>query len=252
MSDVFGKPVWFEIVTADPEASKRFYGEVIGWKTSEMPMGDESYTMFQAGSHQPQCGIAGWKPEGHGYWAGYLEAGDIDAAIGRVKANGGTVLGDVITAPGVGKMAPVKDPQGAAFFLFEGERSDTSGYDSKPGKFHWFELMVPDIDAVLPFYKAVFGYEVQSMDMGNGIYHVFNSGGESRGGGMSMPKGDHNIPPHWLPYVHVDDIDAAYGRAQKLGAQTYMAPFDVPDIGRMAIVGDPQGATIGIITPPKG
>jgi len=251
MSDVHGKVVWYEIVTPDREVTKRFYSEVIGWKTTEMDgPGGEPYVMFHAPDERPQCGIDTWKTGRPSRWVGYIEAGEIDAAVERVKANGGEVLGDVETMPGVGKMVEITDPAGARVYLFEGEEKDASGYASAPGKFHWFELMVPDAEAVLPFYRAVFGYDVQPMDMGpSGTYYVFESGGEARAGAMSIPPGVEE-PTAWTPYVHVEDLDAALKRVEANGGKATPV-MDVPDVGRMANVVDPTGAVVGLITPPK-
>lgn len=254
MSKVNGKAVWFEVVTPDGEATARFYSEAFGWKPIMMPMADGAYTMFQAGEHRPQCGIDTWKPGQPAHWVGYIEAGDIEEALERVKKHGGTVIpdprgtGEVIDAPGVGKMAQVKDPQGGMFYVFQGNEHDDSPYDSAPGKFHWFELTVPDAKAVLPFYKAVFDYDIESADMGTGIYHVFNSGGESRAGTMDSPAP--GMPPAWTPYVNVDDVDATIARVVKLGGSSLFEPMDVPDIGRIGMIADPHGAVIGVMTPP--
>jgi predicted enzyme related to lactoylglutathione lyase len=252
MSNSIGKPVWFEVVTPDAEATTRFYSEVLGWTPVSMNMGGGSYTMFQSGENRPQSGIADWKPEGQGYWVGYLEAGDINAALERVKKHGGKINGDVIHAPGVGKMAPVSDPQGGAFFIFQGEQLDDSPYDSAPGKFHWFELMVPDAEAVLPFYRGVFNYDIETMPMESGPYHVFNSGGTSRGGAMSIPDNAKGMPALWQPYVNVDDVDAAVERVIKNGGTACMEAMDVPYVGRLCIVADPHGAMIGVMTPAPG
>lgn len=254
MSKVNGKVVWYEIVTPDGDATARFYGETFGWKPITMPMSGGAYTMFQAGEHRPQCGIDTWKTGQPAHWVGYIEAGDIEAALARVKKNGGTVIPDprgtseIIDAPGVGRMAQVKDPQGAMFYVFQGNEHDDSPYDSQVGKFHWFELTVPDAKAVLPFYAAVFGYDVESTEMGDGIYHVFNSGGQSRAGAMDSPAP--GMPPAWTPYIHVDDVEATIERVVKNGGTSCMPPFDAPGVGRIGMIADPHGAMLGIITPP--
>lgn len=251
MSDVNGKPVWFEIVTPDGEATKRFYTEVIGWTLNEMDgPGGQKYVMFAAPGGRPQCGIDTWKTGQPSRWVGYLECGEIGAAIQRVRDNGGEVLGEPVTMPGVGKMVEITDPAGARVYLFEGEGSEATGYDSKPGLFHWYELMVPDADKVVPFYKAVFGYDVQSMPMGGGTYHVFESGGESRAGAASIPPG-FEMATAWTPYVHVEDVDAAAKRVEANGGRA-LPIMDVPDVGRMFHAIDPTGALLGLITPPKG
>lgn len=252
MSDVNGKVVWYEIVTPDREATTRFYTEVIGWKTTEMEgPGGEPYVMFEApDAEMAQCGVDAWQKDAPAHWVGYLEAGDIDAAMKRVRDNGGQIFGEPQAMPGIGKMVQFADPAGGRAYLFEGEQRDASGYGSKPGKFHWFELMVPDAEKVVPFYRSVFGYDVQPMPMGDGVYHVFESGGESRGGTMSIPPGM-QMPTAWTPYVHVADLDAALKRVTANGGQAHPV-MEVPDVGRMAHIIDPTGAVLGLITPPAG
>jgi hypothetical protein len=64
---------------------------------------------------------------------------------------------------------------------------------------------------------------------------------------MALPEA--SIPPHWQPYVAVDDPDATTAKSVELGASTLLEPMDVPEVGRVAVLRDPQGATFGIIKP---
>lgn len=251
MSKLPGKVAWYEIVTPDAQATTRFYSEVLGWKVQNADMGGEHpYTMFHAPEHQPQCGIAGWPPlEGRSHWVGYVSVPDTDAAIETVKAHGGQIMSDTVDMPTVGKMTPVTDPQGAAFFLFEGADDDAPDAPSQPGQFHWFELMTSDAEAAVPFYEAVFGYQTDSMDMPTGRYHVFSRDGQHRAGAMSLPEEAKGAPPAWLPYVNVADVDAALARAQKNGGTVCVPAMDVPMVGRLGQIIDPNGAWLGLITP---
>jgi len=67
---------------------------------------------------------------------------------------------------------------------------------------------------------------------------------------MGLP--DSSIPPHWQPYVAVDNVDGTVARARELGASVLVEPMDVPQVGRIAVLTDPQSATFGIITPQPG
>ena len=76
------------------------------------------------------------------------------------------------------------------------------------GAFSWCELMTPDPQAALTFYRALFGWTSEDMDMGTGAYHVVKVGDSSVGGVMAPPPGSEGMPSMWGVYVTVDDIDA--------------------------------------------
>ena len=111
--------------------------------------------------------------------------------------------------------------------------------------FCWNELMTGDIEAAKTFYTALFGWETKEMAMGpGGTYTHFTSAGKDCGGMMKTP--DPNIPPHWLSYVTVDDVDASTSKAEGLGAKVCVKPTDIPDVGRFSVLTDPTGATIAL------
>ena len=116
-----------------------------------------------------------------------------------------------------------------------------------PGAFSWSELMTTDPAAAAQFYGALFGWTVKDMDMGTGPYRVANVGDTGVAGIMGMPPGAAPMPPAWGCYVTVDDVDATLAKAESLGGKTVMPPMDVPGVGRMAVLQDPQGAVLSII-----
>jgi predicted enzyme related to lactoylglutathione lyase len=86
------------------------------------------------------------------------------------------------------------------------------------------------------------------MDMGPGEkYHILSRDGVDRGGVMGHLAA--GTPPHWLPYVAVDDADATIAHARKLGARISVSPEDIPGIARFAILEDPTGAVLAIMKP---
>ncbi|MEZ5670585.1 MAG: VOC family protein [Alphaproteobacteria bacterium] len=125
--------------------------------------------------------------------------------------------------------------------------------DGKPGSFFWNELMTPDPAAAAAFYKAVVGWDKGAMPMPGGEggeYHLWQVGDETMGGMMQMSGPQfQGVPPHWMAYVHVADVDAAAAKAGSSGGAVHAPPFDVPGVGRIAIVADPAGAMLGLITP---
>lgn len=245
MTTLTGKFVWFELVTTDRAKAEAFYGEVLGWKTSSMPMGNESYTMLVNGP-APVGGVVAAEGKARPHWISYVAVPDVDAALAKVAPAGGKVLEPAFAVPTVGRMAKIADPQGAPLYLFRGEKADQ---ESAPGTggFTWNELMSSAPEAAVRFYEAVVGYRHESMDMGPaGTYHVLKHGDASRAGVTTTPPG---APDHWVPYVAVDDCDATAGRVKRNGGTIHVEPTDIPDIGRFAIFGDPTGATLAILQP---
>lgn len=243
-----GRFVWFELSCAHAEDAVAFYTETLGWKTQVMPMGESEYTMFAAGD-QPHSGLPPRRPGDArpSHWVSYVSVEDVDDRAAAVKANGGQVVAGPMDIPTVGRFATVTDPEGAVFNLFHAAERDPADGPSSEGGFHWNELWAKDASAVLPFYQAVLGYEVEAMEMPTGAYHVLKKDGVARGGVMTSP--DANVPAMWLPYVHVADSDATIERAKAHGADIQAPAMDVPGVGRFGIFLDPTGAAIGVITP---
>lgn len=114
-----------------------------------------------------------------------------------------------------------------------------------PGAFSWNELSSPDPQAACNFYAALFGWRYDAMDMGQGDYHVVKVGDVAVGGIMTQQQPG---PAAWGAYVTVASCDATVAQAQGLGATLCAGPFDVPGVGRMAVLQDPQGAVIQVIS----
>lgn len=249
MSTLEGKFVWFELVTRDARDAKRaqaFYGEVLGWKVQAFPMGDSTYEMIAVGEKT----VGGYAAAGDGeapHWTSYASVADLDAAIARVKAEGGKVLEAVKDVPTAGRMVKIADPTGAILNLYQSASGDEADEPAKPGTFHWNELHTTDPARALRFYQAALGYAAKDMDMGPaGTYHVLEQSGGPRAGIM---KAQGEAPTMWLPYVAVDDADAASARATRLGGKVISPPEDIPGIGRFAILADNTGAAFAVIKP---
>ena len=116
------------------------------------------------------------------------------------------------------------------------------------GAFSWSELCTDDPKAAARFYAALFGWQVENMDMGTGPYQVLKVGDAAIGGIMGKPPGGESRPSMWGCYVTVDDVDKTCQQCKSLGGTVCMAPMDIPGVGRMAVLQDPQGATISAIT----
>ena len=112
-----------------------------------------------------------------------------------------------------------------------------------PGQFSWNELLTTDVAGADAFYTQLFGWQAEPMP-GGMPYTLFKKNGIFAGGMMTLPMP--GVPPHWLNYVTVENADASAARVTELGGTVCKPPFDIPNVGRIAIVQDPQGAFFGI------
>lgn len=118
------------------------------------------------------------------------------------------------------------------------------------GDFLWNELMAKDLEGSKAFYAAVMGWSYDTMDVGTGPYTLVTGKENARAGMMHMQGAEfEGVPAHWMAYVQVDDVDAAAAKVEGAGGTLLQPPFDVPTVGRIAIISDPSGATLGIMTP---
>jgi uncharacterized protein len=118
-----------------------------------------------------------------------------------------------------------------------------------PGSFCWIELATTDQNAAKRFYGRLFAWEASDTPIGPGeAYTIFKLGGCDVAGAYTMRAEQRStgMPPNWMLYVAVNSADEAAGRASALGGKICMAPFDVFDLGRMAVLQDPTGAAISV------
>ncbi len=118
------------------------------------------------------------------------------------------------------------------------------------GEFAWNELMTDDVDKAKAFYTALVGWSFEGMAMsGDCTYWVAKRDGKPVAGIMNMagvtPPG---VPPHWFSYLEVDDVDARVAQVAGKGGKVFREPFDIPEVGRIAIIADPTGAAMGWMT----
>ena len=123
--------------------------------------------------------------------------------------------------------------------------------DNPHGKFVWNELNTHDVDGAKRFFTTTLGWTFEAMPMPDYTYWVIKKGDERIGGifDLNSEPSFKNVPEYWLSYVAVDDVDARYKKALASGAKEARAPFDVPGVGRIAILQQPKGGALAFITP---
>lgn len=116
------------------------------------------------------------------------------------------------------------------------------------GAFSWCELMTSDPKAAKAFYGEIFGWEMKDGPVAGIDYTVVLAGGEQIGGIMGMPEEMKNNPPSWGTYVTVADIALTAKKVSALGGRVLMEPHEIPDVGQFALIQDPQGAILSVIS----
>lgn len=126
------------------------------------------------------------------------------------------------------------------------------------GTFYWNELMTHDVERAKRFYADTLGWRFEGMpmdQMGEGMagmtYWVAHAGDQMVGGLFDMGACSEmaDVPENWLAHIAVDDIDKRYEKALAAGATPMRPPFDVPTVGRIAVLKQPGGGVIGWMTP---
>ena len=118
----------------------------------------------------------------------------------------------------------------------------------KHGALSWNELITPDVDAAIPFYRALFGWETEAFPGTGTPYTLLKVDGEAVGGMMTLSATGGGQHPGWSVCVTVDDVDATARQVETLVGKLRRPPEDVPGFGRFCVLQDPQGATLCALT----
>ena len=113
-------------------------------------------------------------------------------------------------------------------------------------RFVWYDLMTTDTDGATRFYRDVMGWTAEPWP-GGPPYTILKTAGRGVGGVTAMPPRV-EAPPHWLGYVGVPDVDETARQARELGGLVHREPSDITEVGRFAVVSDPQGAVLAVFT----
>lgn len=245
---------WPELATGDPVAAKKFYASLFGWEISDTDMGPGGiYTSFKRdGKDVAACFKIDDEMARMGVppmWGTYITVENADATAAKAKSLGGTVVKEPFDVMDYGRMAVISDPQGATFCVWEAKKHIGILTYGEPNSLGWTQLNAKDTTAAKAFYTALIGWKVQedAMPGQQGSYVTWLKADGPAGGMMAMPPGS-PAPSHWLPYFSVTNVDASAQKATTLGAQTFVAPMDIPGTGRFAVLADPTGATFAIVT----
>ncbi|MFI9205540.1 VOC family protein [Streptomyces sp. NPDC053048] len=250
---VTGAPNWLDLGSPDPEGAAAFYGSLFGWDFREAGPEAGGYGFFKKDG-KTVAALGPLTEEGaSSAWTVYFQTPDADATVKAVEQGGGIVRVAPFDVMDAGRMACLTDPGGADFALWQ--PATVSGLEkaSEEGSLCWAELHVGDPAAAKAFYRGIFGWRSADLKVPGMTYTVLaTADGEDQNeasfGGV-VPLLEETETPRWIPYFSVTDVDAVVRGTQGGGGSVRVPASDVPDVGRMAWLADPFGATFAVIRP---
>jgi uncharacterized protein len=172
----------------------------------------------------------------------------VERAQHTVAKAGGRVLSAPRKLTERGEQALFADPEGAVFGVLKSSSGDPQDFLAEPGDWIWIQLLSHDARKASEFYRAVGGYEVLENSATNRLSdYVLASKGYARATIRRIPIAGPQVQPDWLLFVRVKSTRDSVSQAKQLGGQILIEPK--PDLlgGRVAVIGDPTGAAIGLL-----
>jgi predicted enzyme related to lactoylglutathione lyase len=245
-----GAPSWAELSTTDEAGALAFYSALFGWADDPQEIGPNWYYHMQRVNGLEAAAIyqQGEEELGHGvppHWNVYLTVESVDDVAEKTAQNGGAVLFGPMDVFEAGRMAMLQDRQGAAFAVWQPNQHIGARVKLEPGAMAWNELLTTDKEDAIAFYQAVLGIE-RGETMAPMDYTLVRAGGTEVAGMMQMTPDMGELPPYWGVYFAVADVDATLEQAQSIGGTVTFPAFDIPGVGRIGGLMDPQGATFTI------
>lgn len=244
---------WVELGTSDAAGAKAFYGELFGWAFNDVPVGSDAvYTMVQiegkdvAALYQLNQEMLSQGVPAH--WLSYVSVASADETAQKAGALGGTVLKEPFDVFDAGRMAVLQESTGAVFAVWQPGTHIGARVVNEPGTLCWNELATRDTETASRFYTQLFGWQTNTQQMGPMTYTSFMNGDRPAGGMLPITEEWGDAPPNWMVYFAVEDCDRSADRATSLGARIIVPPTDIPEVGRFAVIQDPQGAVFSIIS----
>lgn len=250
-----GTPCYVELITPDQSGAASFYGPLLGWTLAEVSLGEDGAYYLTASVEGDQvAGLMAQMPElaGHpAFWVVYLAVDDVDATAAGVPAAGGKVEAGPFDVMDLGRVAALQDPTGARVSLWEARTNIGSRRVNEPGAPIWNELISPDLDRATTFYSEILGVTWEETplpeDSALADYRTMQVQGRAVAGAAPPPM--EGLPPHWNVYFNVADVDGKVTQAESLGGTLVAPAFDVPDVGRLAMLADPAGGMFWLMGP---
>ncbi|GAA1481212.1 VOC family protein [Gordonia sinesedis] len=256
-----GAPLWFDLMSSNPEVAAGFYHTIFGWDV-EAPPNEEfgGYQNFTLHGRR----VAGLSPQNAGtgardVWSVYLRTDDVNRTAEDIASAGGSVMVPPMTVGDEGTMLIGIDSAGAIIGFWQPNQHSGFGEWGVHGAPYWFECQSKDYDKSVAFYTEVDG--VRPVEIGTGgspestgpeRYAQLFWGDTAYAGIMDSTKVfPPEVPSFWQVYVYVDDVAETVSKIQGYGGTVVMNAEETP-YGVLAAISDPFGAQICLGHPPEG
>lgn len=239
---------WVDLSTPDTEGAKAFYSALLGWKCDDVAddTGHVIYTMLRIDGKNV-AGLGAMSPEMQGmpaFWTSYVKHSDADAIAARITEAGGTVMMPPMDVMEEGRMLIAQDPTGAMFGVWQPRQHIGAQLVNMPNALIWNELQTRDAVAAEAFYVHVFGWTTARDSSG---YVLFAQDGRTQAGMMQMDDSWGPVPPNWSVYFMVENVEDKVAQARELGGNVLVPPTQAGDMGRFAVLQDPQGGVFTVM-----
>ena len=248
-SHVPGSFCWVELSTNSEKGAIEFYTQLFGWTTNLIDMGEHgNYVMFQKNGKDVAAAYENKTMPAPPYWASYVSVTSADETAAKAKSLGGTLIAEPMDVFDSGRMVPLQDPQGAIICAWQPKQHIGVTIRDEDNSLCWNELLTPDAASARSFYAQLFEWNVK-ISTGDMPYTEVTPATAQQpvGGIFEMTADMKGIPPHWAPYFAVANVDDTVKKVQSLGGKVQMPAKDIPGVGRISMVADPQGANFYVI-----
>lgn len=256
-----GKIIWRDLLTNDPPASQQFYGELFGWEfesvgTASNLKSNSSYTLIR---HNGKL-IGGMidtlalnNRDDISQWVVLMSVEDIDASVEAVTASGGKIMTPPTDLQSRGRIAVIRDAEGALLGLLETRDGDPRDSEPEVDGFLWDELWTSNVQSADAFYNKVAGLTKDTVDIDGTqdtapTYSLLKAGDTPRAGIMLNPLD--GLDPVWVSYIRVESPAAITSRVAELGGRVIVEAGPRPVGGEVAFIAGPSGAGIALQTWP--
>lgn len=237
---------WVDLSTNDQEGAKAFYSGLFGWSFLDIPLDENMYySMAQIEGYNVAGLGPAMDPNMPTLWSSYVNHSNIDAVADRAAKAGGNVMMPPMDVMDSGRMALIQDPTGAVVGVWQPNNHIGAQLVNMPNALVWNELQTRDLETAKAFYAATFGWTDSSDPSG---YVMFSVDDRVQAGMMAMDESWGPVPPNWSVYFMVEDVEAAAAKVKELGGTVMVPPTAAGEMGRFAVVQDPQGGVFTVMT----
>jgi predicted enzyme related to lactoylglutathione lyase len=242
-----GKFVWYDLMSTDVPAVKKFYGELFGWEFDDGGDVNAVYTVIKHNGKSIGGIFALDKMKSraeNSQWISFFSVDNMESAIQYIKNNNGKIYTEPFELPDRGRVAVIVDPQDAVFALVSSSSGDTKDEEPIYNEWLWTELWTNDVDASISFYRGMIAYEKKVfMTQAETKYYVLRSEDRGRAGVVKITL--EGVSPHWMPYIAVEDPSQIVSRVEELGGKILLGQEGIAG-NTAAIIADPSGGVFTV------